>query len=496
MKNFKNIFYILPLSLAIACAPEFDDLPAPSQGSADFSNYVAVGNSLTAGYQSNALSADGQLNSFPAIIAEQMKTAGGGEHRTPLLTGDYGARGSGLDAIGANLIVPALKLDYTTDCTGATGLGPVLDGAPFGSAAGFFGSLDRANNPGPYNNYAVPGAKSYHLGAPGYGNVLNLPNANPYYVRFVNATDQNETVINATISANPSFFSLWIGNNDVLSYATSGGSGQDHNATGNTNPATYGGNDITHNAAFAGVYSQLIAGLTANGAKGVVANIPDVTSIPFFTTVRYNDLTLDASSAAALNAAYAGYNQGLQNAAMSGAITQEQADLKTLSFAAGDNAFVIEDKAGRAVPGLPNIRQALPRDLILLTVPGDSIRCAGWGSQKAIPGQFVLDKTETDALALATASYNQTIKAAADANDLAFVDANAILADMEKGLAFDGVTYSTTFVTGGSFSLDGVHPNTAGYAIIANAHIDAINAKYGSSIPRVSVNAYQGTVFP
>ncbi|MDN3709463.1 hypothetical protein QW060_20915 [Myroides ceti] len=91
---------------------------------------------------------------------------------------------------------------------------------------------------------------------------------------------------------NPTFFTNWIGSNDVLAYALSGGTGVDQK--GNTNPATYGSDDITDPNVFAQVYATIMNTLTANGAKGVVATIPSVTSIPYFTTVKYNPLSVAA----------------------------------------------------------------------------------------------------------------------------------------------------------------------------------------------------------
>ena len=37
--------------------------------------------------------------------------------------------------------------------------------------------------------------------------------------------------------------------------------------------------------------------LTANGAKGVVANVPYITDLPHFTTVPHNPVPLDAATA-------------------------------------------------------------------------------------------------------------------------------------------------------------------------------------------------------
>ena len=65
-----------------------------------------------------------------------------------------------------------------------------------------------------------------------------------------------------------------------------------------------------------------------------------------------------------------------------------------------------------------------------------------------------------------------------------------------SGIQYNGVKYTASFVTGGAFSLDGVHPNGRGYALIANTFIDAINKTYGSTLPWVDINAYSGVTFP
>ena len=139
---------------------------------------------------------------------------------------------------------------------------------------------------------------------------------------------------------------------------------------------------------------------------------------------------------------------------------------------------------------LPNYRQMVEGELLTLTTPLDSIKCAGFGILKPMPGQFVLRQSEIDKINDAVAGYNTTIKNIATANGLAHVDANQRLKDLQSGITYNGISYTTTFVTGGAFSLDGVHPNSRGYAIIANTFIDAINSTYGSSIDKVNVNAY------
>lgn len=81
---------------------------------------------------------------------------------------------------------------------------------------------------------------------------------------------------------------------------------------------------------------------------------------------------------------------------------------------------------------------------------------------------------------------------------LAYVDANTKMNELggQSGIVWDGVRYSAKFVTGGAFSLDGVHLTGRGYAIIANEFIKAINTKYKSTLPQVDPNKYSGITFP
>jgi hypothetical protein len=66
----------------------------------------------------------------------------------------------------------------------------------------------------------------------------------------------------------------------------------------------------------------------------------------------------------------------------------------------------------------------------------------------------------------------------------------------EHGLVEQGVQLSSAYISGGIFSLDGVHLTPRGYAIVANGFISAINAKYGSTIPPVDISNYNGVKFP
>ena len=302
------------------------------------------------------------------------------------------------------------------------------------------------------------------------------------------ASSPNASVIEDAVSQAPSFFTLWIGNNDVLSYATSGGIGVDQ--TGNLDVTTYGPNDITDPTAFAGVYSALLDALTANGAQGVVLNVPNVTSIPYFTTVPYNAVPLDAATAAQLNAAYNAYNQGMLQAEALSFITPEERALRTINFAEGQNAVVIVDESLTDLTGLgaPSIRQANADDLLVLpsssfigTVVNNDPTLIN-GLTVPLDDSWVLTSVEQTEVLNATVAYNQAIEQLATQKGLAMVDVNQLMQDFASGgLAFDDYTLTGDLVFGNTFSLDGVHPTARGYAFMANQILKAIDATYGTN---------------
>jgi lysophospholipase L1-like esterase len=494
---FKLAGVVLTCAVIAACsssdptAKTVGNSGTQSSGTADFSKFVAIGDSLTAGYADGALYLLGQQNSFPLRLAEQFAAADGVavNFTQPLVSDNLG----GLLFNG----VANPEFDNRFALNTVTQKPERIAGTPTTEVIG------SGLNGTSFNNMGVPGAKSFHLGAPGYGEAVGLnkliPTANPYFVRFsLDFTSTTETVIGDAAAQLPSFFTLWIGNNDVLSYATSGGIGAD-----SCNPLTTacGSNDITDPSAFGIIYTQLVGALTTGAnanAKGVLINIPDVSTIPYFTAVPYNPVPLDQASADQLNAAYAPYNAGIQQAFDAGAISAAELAQRTISFTAGQNAVVIEDETLTPV-GAPLYRQATASDLIVLptgsklgteSVAGDPATI--WGLGTPLVDADVLIPSEILAIDTARTAFNATIKAAAD-NDanLAFFDAAAIM----KQLSETGIDYGTGFVnadfaTGGAFSLDGVHPTARGYALIANKIIDVINSSFNANVYKVDPATY------
>ncbi len=486
------------LLFTVSCNTEFDtdvkDVKV-TNGTADFTKYVALGNSLTSGYRDGALYLDGQNESYPSMIAQQMKLAGGGEFSQPLMPNNVGGFTNLFTASGGKDFYGKLTLQV---------VGGALSPTPSAPAA----NLDVIGGAGKYfNNMGVPGAKSFHLVAPGYGSAAGLTagTANPYFVRF--ASSSTTTVLADAMKINPTFFSLWIGNNDVLGYATSGGDG--------TNP-------ITTEALFTQAYTALVTTLTSAGAKGVVANIPDVTGIPFFTTVPYNPVPLDQASVTALNAQVFGplkqiltaYGQGSRLQLLGLAnnpllikdenLTNLSTQITTALIGAGVNA----QQAGLMGQVFGQARHATSADLIPLTTssvigsaPTSPLAVSPfnkYGVTFPLEDKHVLNATEVAEVTTATAKFNTIISGLASSKGLAFVDANSKMKELSQssGIQFDGVRYTAKFVTGGTFSLDGVHLTGRGYAVIANEFIKAINNKYGSTLPMLNPNGYSGVKFP
>jgi hypothetical protein len=483
----KNIKWLVLVSLTVVACSDDDievvnnssDGLALTAGTADFSKFVAVGNSLTAGFSDSALFIEGQKNSYPAILASQFALVGGGDFTTPFMNDNVG----GLLLGGTMIQGPRLFFN---------GAGP--QPVPEMPTTEITNTLT-----GPFNNMGIPGAKSFHLLAPGYGNVAGVPSgqSNPYYVRF--ASSPSATVLADATGQSATFFSLWIGNNDILSYATSGGSGT--NQLGNFNPSTYGGNDITDPTVFANVYSTLVDGLTANGAKGVVANIPYVTTIPFFTTVPHNPVPLDGPTAGLLNSGFTQYNNGLLLAQSFNLITADEVARRTISFSASaTNRLVMVDSylTNLSSLGIPSFRHATAEDLVVLPARSFIGSVVG-GNPTQINGvsvpladNWILSKDEIAEVKTATDAFNAAIQSIASAKNLAFVDANAVLTQVANGgVRKDNVTVTSNYVTGGGFSLDGVHPSPRGYALIAHEFFKAINATYGSNFKGVNIGEYR-----
>jgi hypothetical protein len=143
-------------------------------------------------------------------------------------------------------------------------------------------------------------------------------------------------------------------------------------------------------------------------------------------------------------------------------------------------------------------------DVFLLSLPTDSMQCFGMGvanpdtyAKYPIPHQYILDKAEIADIRNHVNQYNGIIMNTATVYNLAYVDMNQVLIDVGNGgIMVDGYEFTSTFVQGNTFSLDGIHLTTAGNAMVAHYFIKAINATYGATLPQVIITDYYGVTFP
>ncbi|MEQ8927258.1 MAG: SGNH/GDSL hydrolase family protein [Fulvivirga sp.] len=542
MKNIKYIFYtLLSASVLITSCDSEDDLiderlaenpivdPNYNPGSLDISNYVAVGNSLSAGFADAALFPQGQMFSFPNIIGEQLQKSGGNAFVYPDITSGNGFGGldddgmpEGRSFISLEIALAALAGDPDAE------LGDAIQNSS-GTA------LNTSSTTGSsLNNFGVPGARVIDLGVNGYGA------ANPFYGAFQSSA--SASILEDAVSANGTLFSLWIGSNDVLGYATSGGvKGEAFNPT---DPQT-----ITDAATFQAAYSAALDALTANGAEGVVLNVPPVTIIPFFQIVTQlgggiNLIPLtEQAQVDALNGAYAAYN-GALDAAAAGAfgpnftITAQEAAFRKITWQLGANPPVLMDESltdlSLVDPALVNMRQAQvdpttgATDLFPLTalavigteaVPGVVESTIGTGVP--IEDQYTLTLDEQVNVITAYATFNGIIAAEVAARpNVHMVDVGPLFADIfglspaqAAGLALstdaqaaaDGslgidingfnmvpLSLSQEELFNSIWSTDGVHPNARGAAIVANEIIKKLNSTFNANIPTVNPLDYPG----
>lgn len=501
IKNFK---WLLLASLSfVACDNNDDDGDALAEipitpGSASFSKYVALGDSFAAGYSDGALFKKAQETSYVNILAEQFMPAGGVAITTPFMVDNTGGFSNG--GVQVPQFATRLYFDAKTKS-------PV-------NVSGISGTPITAHLSGQFSNLGVPGAKSYHLIAPGYGNLAGVfaspATASPYFSRF--SSSSTTTVLADALAQSPTFFSLFIGGNDVLGFATTGGDGSD---------------PITPTATFDFAYNTLVTNLTANGAKGVVGNLPYITTLPHFTTVPYNPLTasvLGLGNVTMGEGAIAALNTQLYGPLKQALTAFNAGDRINLLSATAANPLLISDES------LPNLsaqltlaftsslgatnaaiygqifgqaRQATKADLVLLSTKAVIAASTGYpapldkfGVTFPLLDKHILIPSEIEAVKVATDAYNVTIASIAEAKGLAFVDTKSAMAQLAlTGVRFGNFQMTASYATGGAFSLDGVHPTPRGYAFIANLFIDAINVKYGATLRKVDLAQYQ-TLFP
>lgn len=434
----KKITYIILAGITftgLSCTKtQFDEFEV-TNGTANFSNYIAVGNSLTQGFQDNGLHNEmgQQENSYPAILAKQMQLSNPGiEFRQPLAAG-HGSGHKQLEYINGEIEV--------TDAAAEGSWG--LTGDP------------SWNTNFHYNNLGVSGIRLTDCvsDASAFSSTINqvINSANPMggFLDWGIPLGGEVSYLDHVKASNATFFTCWLGNNDVLGWATSGGDdGSISTGLPFPFPSSYDISAMTDPVIFRNKYDSILDAFEGMGAEGVCATIPDVTSIPFFTTVTLEEVGHDVW---------------------------------------------IEEGPYANNPGL--VRKATDDDLLTLYVVDDLDNNLGTQANP-IPHGNVLDRDEVIISQSRTLQLNSAIQSSAAAHGYPVADMHEYMTQLKSGLVFDGVDYTAKFIEGGAFSLDGIHPNTRGYALVANKFIEVINQNYGASIPPVPAHNYTGIIFP
>ena len=398
--------------LANACTVPFSDLVAPAATrGAMFNSYVAIGNSITAGYQSGGITDSTQKRSYAFLLAQSMGT----RFAYPSMTNP------GCPPLIANFQTQARVAGTGTTC------------------------LLRANNVDVLNNVAVPGAWS------GDPTTSSTATSNTLTTFFLGG----KTQVAKALAANPTFVSVWIGNNDLLGPAISSGGTAASLAA------------ITSTSAFQTNYDAILNPLVAANPnlKGVLIGVVDVGNAPIMFAAA-------ALSVGAFKAAFDAIACGAGTASttcVAGATTLDA----SCTSAPGDAALINTFLAFQ----------------IRLNVHPAIIACTPGGQSGLYPAPvgdaFVLTTTEQTTITAAVTAFNAYISGKATTLGFAFYDPNTTLVTLKTAGTVIRATpsWAATGTFGTGMSLDGVHPGASVHLTIANALITAINTKYSTTLP-------------
>ncbi len=374
-------------------------LASTASAQANFTKYVAIGDSLTAGFLNGGLIDEAQERSYPALLARQ---AGVGDFQLPLA--------------GAPGIPPLLAIQ------GFQGGTPVI--------------VPRAANPGPplnlnlqrpYDNLAVPGFDTEEILT-----VVSDP-GNPLSDLVLRGLG---TQVQQALVQQPTFVTVWAGNNDVLGAAVSG--------------IAIEGVTLTPFPEFNQAYRTILGAVAQSGAQMVVANIPDVTALAFVTAIP--PVVVDPAT--------------------------------------GDPVL---DPNGNPIPLIGPNGPMGSGDKVLLSAAsflaqGVGIPAALGGTGTPLPDQVHLSTAEVNRISIHAEALNILIEQIASDFGAPVVDIHGFFNEVvEDGFGFGGIEYTADFLTGGIFSYDGVHPTPFGYAVVANLFIETINRELNDDIPPVNL---------
>lgn len=487
MKRFQYFVPAFALALlAFSCKPELEEIPSNLNADLNLNKYVAFGDYLTAGYTNGSLNPEGQNNAYPHILAEQFaRTISVPGFVEPILNDPklQPLQFTGFNADGTPAITESVEMDR------------LLFSACSNPSAGPYAqfSTDAAQTAA-IQNFGVPGLKVSQIRQAGLGNEANLgtpANFNPFFERLLPPND-NRTYQAVAGSTRPTFFTLWVGMSDIVSYAMSG--------------ASCG--SIPNTSDFKMEVSSLLDTLSKvtkqpdnkllSTRKGILCNIPNLRDLPMF--LNSEAVTLESKYRSTLNDP--GLNIWINR--------------KIGPFIPAYNAQKVSFTDFILPKGVKNLNRRDP-NLDTRVVNGVSMVVPhGLSEHNPLENDEVLDGSEVSEIETQIADYNLELERLLY-NDLARVNTAysnmVILANMKelfssfkRGIIYNGVQYSALAVKGGIFSLDNFTLTPRGQAFVANTLIQTMNREinpknpkgtgFGTKIKEVNVNDYPGVKYP
>jgi lysophospholipase L1-like esterase len=420
----------LALGACVGDEQSIANIQNPANGGVLFQRYVALGNSITAGFQSNGILDSTEVRSYVNLLATRASITRFGQ---PRLAG------------------PGCPQPFPAPLTPAPA-------APAGAPCG------RVDVSAYTQNLAVPGVRIADL-------FVTPSNPTVAFQRLYGLLTGGKSEVQAMLDARPTFVSVWIGNNDALSAALGGVLG----------PAAAGADsNLTQLASFQSSLNNLTTAIKQSGAQGalLIGVVDAVTAAPLIQPGAYFFLARDAAGK---------FNGKPVNANCSpvtalGAPNPLAANMVSFQIVTDANfpeincdpaAYPVGDPR-RGVYLLDTAEQAVVRTRIAQYNAAISAAATANGWAYVDPN-VVLGPL----LATKTSGRYQNVRKCQDLPTA--TTAAEFQAAVLNSCPVQGPTAAPNFF-GNLISFDGVHPSSAAHVILSQEFAKAINAKYATQL--------------
>lgn len=282
--------------------------------------------------------------------------------------------------------------------------------------------------PGIYHNLGIPGATLNQL----LNQDASFPvQQNPFFGIVLRNPGLGSAVTQAA-GAQPSLLAVWAGWMDAFGGASKG-----------TNLA------LTPPASFEADYRSMMDTFAGAADAVVAANLPGMTDLPYFSTLPPVVVNPETREPVLI---------GGNPVPLIGIVNGSPGQLPLTSLV--------------LLPAAPLMRQ------------GTGIPTALGGTGEPLPDTVIVDPTERADITTTIGQYNTVIDTVCENRGIPVVDMEALFERMSStGFDMRGETYTSAYLESSLFGVDGLHPNSIGYYVIALEFIGVINASFGAAIP-------------